>query len=283
MKRNIFFVVVLTALLWGCQENDIMEFESDDSAVYFQGNGGSSMPGDGSVIYSWSYRYVDSTVVSFASRKADEKELVSYLTLKTMGKVKDYPRPVKIVIDEERTTAVRGVDFEVNLDTIAIPANAGQGRLPVTLLRTEALLTETKRVAFRLEENEHFKLHIREYKASSNWAVSADTLSALNYLVVFHEQYTMPGYWGYFGNDYWGIWTSKKYQLLNEVMDWSVDDWNHAGSYGPIMLGRFEYAAITFQRYLQAKADAGTPITEADGSYMQLPGKYAVDYSNYEN
>lgn len=280
MKR-ILFISALIWLMSSCEKSEIIDFASDDSAVYFQGSGGYSTPADGSVIYSTTYSYVDSSIYSFVGATNDVKTLVVSVPILTMGKVKDYKRPVKITIDEERTTAVRGVNFEVNLDTVAIPANTGKGWLQVTLFRTDDLLTKSKRVAFRLEENENFQLHISSYKASSNWLATADTLSALNYAVVFHEQYTEPIYYAIFGERYWGKWTPKKYQVLNDVMGWTDSDWQNPGN--KIVLGRFDFAAKATQRYLQEMADGGTPVIDSDGSYMQLVPKYAVDYSKYED
>lgn len=281
MKKLLLIALVVS--LVSCEKSEIMNFTTDDCAVYFQSTAGSSYPADGSVIYPVTYRYIDSMSFSFTSQKPATKEVVLGLPLMTMGKIKDYKRPVKVVIDEERTTAVRGVDFQVDLDTVNIPANASKASLKVTFLRTEDLLTTTKRVAFCLEENEYFKLHIQKYKTSSNWQVKADTLSAIKYSVSFNEQYSMPTFYGWYGEDYFGKWSPKKYLTLNEVMGWTNNDWTNAGgSTSKISYGRMGFSARTFQKYLQGQADAGTPVLDVDGSYMQLADAYAVDYSKYD-
>lgn len=280
MRNKYLYLCILLLLGVSCQENDIMEFSSDDTTVYFQGGAGYSMPADGSVIYAPTYRYIDSTVISFAGLASTERYKTAYLPVKTMGKTKDYPRPVKIVVDKEASSALEGVDFTVGLDTIAIPANASSFNVPVTLIRSDELLTTSKRIVFRLEENEYFKLLIPEYRASSSWAAMADTLSALSFTVVFNEQYTEPFYYLIFGGDFFGAWSPKKFQVLNEVMGWTVRDWNNAGN--KVAYGRFDFAAKAVRRHLQEMADNGTPVTEPDGSFMQLAPKYAVDYSKYE-
>lgn len=282
MKRNLY-IVLFVLLLIACQKEDIMEFSSDDTTVYFQGGGGYSMPANGTVIYAPTYHYVDSTVLSFAGYPSAERTRIAFVPIKTMGKIKNYPRPVKVVVDKEESSAIEGVDFTVGLDTLAIPANADGVRMPVILMRSDELLEKSKRIVFRLEENEHFKLLIQSYKASSNWAASADTLNALKYTIVFNEQYNMPFYWEFFGDDFFGPWTPKKYQVLNGVMGWTVRDWNNAGGTGSkVSFGRFDFAAKAMRRHLQEMADADTPIKDVDGSYMQLAPKYAVDYSKYE-
>ena len=45
----------------------------------------------------------------------------------------------------------------------------------------------------------------------------------------------------------------------------------------------FNYYAVKLRVYLQQMADAGTPVREDDGSFMQLGPGYEVDYSAYSN
>ncbi len=281
MKKLL--LVALVFFFASCEKSEIINFTSDDCGIYFQRISGTSMPADGSNIYITTNQYTDSMTFSFVQEKSSTTDVIVGVPIVGMGKVKDYKRPIRVVLDEERTNAVRGVDYEVNLDTVNMPANAGKTSLRVRLLRTDVLLTETKRVAFRLVENEYFKLHIQSYKTSSNWQATADTVSAVEFAVVFNEQYTEPFYYMIFGKDFWGPWTPKKYQVLNQVMGWTDGDWDKAGESGAkVAYGRFDFAAKATQRYLQEMADAKTPVLDSDGSYMQLADKYAVDYSKYD-
>ena len=278
MKKLLLMALVF--LFASCEKSEIMNFTSEDCGVYFQRISSTSMPADGSNIYVTTNQYIDSMTFSFVREKSSTTNVIVGCPIVGLGKVKDYKRPIRVVIDEERTNAVRGVDYEVNLDTVNMPANAGKTSLRVRLLRTDILLTETKRVAFRLLENEYFKLHIQSYKNSSNWQATADTVSAVEFAVVFNEQYTEPIYYMIFGEDFWGPWTPKKYQVLNQVMGWTDGDWDKAGQSGAkVAYGRFDFAAKATQRYLQNMADAKTPVLDSDGLYMQLTDKYTVDYS----
>lgn len=283
MKVRILLMLITGVLLLACKEDDIMEFSTDDTAIYFQGDNGYTMAGDGSVIFAPNYYYVDSLSASFAGAGKNIMSAKVNVPLKTMGKVKNYPRPVKVVFDKDASSAIEGVDFTVWLDTLVVPPNRSSVNLQVTLLRTESLLTDTKRIVFRLEENEYFKLNIKNFKASSDWTATSDTLDALKFTVSFNEQYTEPRFYRQYADDYWGPWTPKKFQTLNSVMGWTLTDWRYAGYAGyKIVAGRVDFATRALQRYLQEMADAGTPVMEADGSYMQLTTKYAVDYSKYE-
>ena len=86
-----------------------------------------------------------------------------------------------------------------------------------------------------------------------------------------------------FGDDYFGSWTPRKYIIVNMACGLTVADWSNAGFAGAkVSLGRFSFFAVAVQKYLQEQADAGEPVLDSDGSYMQLAPAYAVDYSQYE-
>ena len=103
------------------------------------------------------------------------------------------------------------------------------------------------------------------------------------YTFTVHEVYTQPFYWMLAGT-YFGTWTVNKFLVVNMVCGITTEDWDTANIMegSPVQLGRFTTFAFTVQAYLQQMADAGTPVTERDGSYMQLGNNYLVDYSAYE-
>ena len=98
------------------------------------------------------------------------------------------------------------------------------------------------------------------------------------------EMYTIPWYWSVIiKTDYFGTWMPKKFMIINMVCGFTLADWNSAGATGAkIIFGRCGFYATMVQKYLQEQADAGTPVVDSDGKYMQLDPKYAVDYSQYE-
>ena len=89
----------------------------------------------------------------------------------TMGKVVDYDRPFKVVVDMEESTAIEGIDFEIELDSLVIKAGTSNAVVPVRLLRTETLLEKSLKIVLRLQENEHFKCYLKTYKNTnlSRW------------------------------------------------------------------------------------------------------------------
>ena len=71
--------------------------------------------------------------------------------------------------------------------------------------------------------------------------------------------------------------------IVNQVCGLTPEDWSQAGIAGTkVQYGRFSFFASAVQRYLQEQADAGTPVLDVDGKYMQLAPAYLVDYSQYE-
>lgn len=60
-------------------------------------------------------------------------------------------------------------------------------------------------------------------------------------------------------------------------------DWQYANYYGyKMQSARLPFFARTVRIYLQEQADAGNPVTDSDGKYMQLAPNYEVDYSDYQ-
>ncbi len=276
MKYRIVLLILLTGLFFSCSKQEIPVFTSDDHGVYFQYRS--------SYVYGTSIEnYTDSLSYSFSSASAETSSVVLSVPLRTMGKVMDYDRPVKVVIDEENTTAIEGVHYEENLDTLYIPAGQSSVNVRIRFLRAEDLLEKTVRLGLKLEANEHFGLYIDEYKNTNSYATTGEMLDGIRFTFIVSEMYTEPSYWTWFGGDYFGAWTAKKYVTLNSVMEWTASDWSRAGGTGAkVVLGRFSFAATRLQEYLQGQADAGTPVLESDGTYMQLPEPYQVDYSKYE-
>lgn len=249
-------------------------FENDDAGVYFQR------------VSSWivggAETYSDSTAVSFSGASASITTRTINVEIKTMGKQRNYDRPVKIVVDPLRTTAVEGVHFEVRTDTIAVKANMSTVQMPVRFLRTADMTENTYCVAFKLEDNEHFKCYLPTYKNTNSYTSTGKLIPGDKYIISVSELYTAPRYWDT-ASPFFGVWSPLKYVVVNTVCEWTTTDWSNAAMTGQkIQYGRLHFAAVQVQLYLQEMANAGTPVKDNDGSYMILNDDYPVDYSDYE-
>ena len=275
--KIILFVLSLTLVFSACEKQDISVFTTDDSGIYFQRVT--------SYIYNSTTEYYGDTLAySFASAKASIKSAVLSATIRTMGKVVDYDRPFKVVVDQEGTTAIEGKHYEVNLDTVVVPAGASTAYVRVRFFRTSDMMEKAIRLALRLEENEYFKCYFPEYKNMNTYSSTGVLIHGDSFSFTLSEMYTIPWYWRVIiETDYFGEWTPKKFVVINMVCGFTMADWNNAGGTGAkIIYGRCGFFATMVQKYLQEQADAGTPVLDSDGKYMQLHPDYAVDYSRYE-
>ena len=274
--KNILLVLALWVVAGACEKKEIPMFTTDDAGIYFQRVT--------SYIYgSTTENYGDSVAYSFVSAQSTAKSVVLSATVRTMGKVADYDRPFKVVVDQEGTTAIEGKHYEVNLDTVVVPAGASTAYVRVRFFRTSDMMEKTIRLALRLEENEYFKCYFPEYKNTNAYSATGALIHGDVFAFSLSEMYTEPSYWNWFGGDYFGNWTPRKYVIVNMVCGLTPTDWSNAGYAGAkVSLGRFSFFAVAVQKYLQEQADAGTPELDSDGSYMQLAPSYSVDYSRYE-
>lgn len=275
--RIILFALISFPFLWSCDKKEIPVFASDDAGIYFQRL-------TNAVYGSTTEYYGDSTDFSFAGTNAYYTSHVLYAPVLTMGKVVDYDRPFKVVVDMEETTAVEGKDFEIELDSLVIKAGTSKAEVLVRIIRTETLLEKTLKIVLRLQENEHFKCYLETYKNTNLYTAKGEQISGVRYVFTFNEMYTQPNFWkNYAEKDYFGEWTAKKYQVVNQVCGLTPIDWQYANYYGyKMQSARLPFFARTVRIYLQEQADAGNPVTDSDGKYMQLAPNYEVDYSDYQ-
>lgn len=158
MKLKILlFAVMSFPFLWSCDKEEIPVFASNDAGIYFQRL-------TSTVYGSTTEYYSDSTDFSFAGMYAYYTSHVLNAPVLTMGKVVDYDRPFKVVVDMEESTAIEGIDFEIELDSLVIKAGTSNAVVPVRLLRTETLLEKSLKIVLRLQENEHFKCYLKPIK-----------------------------------------------------------------------------------------------------------------------
>lgn len=272
---SILCFVLISLSFISCKEDEIKTYSGIKSGLLIQ------------EIKSWDQygnpiSYQDSISYSFAGAKDETKTMKARVYIKTMGNTVDYDRPYILKVVPEETTAVLDEDYNMEGNDFVIKANAASDTVYITLLRTTKLRKSTLRIRVKIEPNDYFEVPIKTYKNSSSWSVEGPENTAESYLIKFDEKYKEPFYWSFFGRKYFGSFTTARFLELNSVMGWTVADWNKAGQPGAkIAGGKFDFAARALQKHLQAMADAGTPVLDDDGTYMQLPNSYAVDYSKY--
>lgn len=273
-KINILFILFLLALV-SCQEDKIETFNLNESQIYFQVQSFSGANG--------AEGYTTSTKFSFVGREATLDQVVFRGQVKLMGNVKDYDRPIRVAVDNELSTM--GSDgYEINTDTIKLKAGANSVNINVRFFRTLRLRTSSDTLVLKLEDNEHFKV-LKEYKSSNDWSnTTASKIDGTRYTFILEEIYKRPDSWhGSFPmyvTNYFGEWNPTRFIFINDFFGFTLDDWVWVnGATSKLSAGRMAFYAKQLQQELQRRADLGEPVMDENGSYMQLPAPYTVDYS----
>lgn len=264
-------------MLTSCNEDEIPTFETDDAGIYFQ-NGGQTR------FYINIDAYNDSTTFSFSECDDNVKDTTLYARIRTLGKVRDYDRNVKVVVDKELSTAVEGKHFEVKFDTVCIKAGQSEAKVGVKFLRDASLKTEQVRLVIKVEDNENFKVPFEVQNNTNVYYAQSEQIRASSFVFEVNEFYSEPSMWMQYGRTTFGAWSVTKQRLASKLFnlsayDWSVEGWRNGDS--KLLPKRYTYCAIKMRIYLQSMADAGTPVMDEDGNYMQLADTYHVDYSAY--
>ena len=265
---KIWIFICITLILCGC-ENERPLYDGEKfgvSGIYFQYT---SRTMNGKPIYQ------DSILFSFQNVTSGIEEYELKIPVKLLGFVADYPRAFKVNVCGG--SAIEGEDFLALKNEYIFPADTAESFFPIILKRTEKLIDKEISIELELVENNYFHLLMPQIISAG------DTLDATRFKVVYSEIITKPFYW-LAASSYFGDFSPKKIQILNRLMEWSMEDWKNAGmADSKITMGKFNYAATIMKNELQNLADAGTPCYEADGTtLMQLANDYKVDYSNYE-
>lgn len=281
--KKLIYILMAMPLLFSCSEDEIMTFNSEDACVYFQ-------TGQQRYFYKNIDLYYDSLRHTFSQDADDVTSYVMSARLRTMGKVRDYDRPVRVVVDTENSTAIEGTHFTANLGNVVIPAGAAEAMVDVTFLRHPDFLENELKLMLKVEDNEHFKVPFTQQKNTNIYYDQGDTIMANRFLFLVNEFYSEPVIWSFFlyaypdGVNPCGAWSAKKQRLMSQLFNITEDDWDYTKGWANgtgVQMQSFIYYAIRLQVYLQEQADNGTPVREDDGSFMQLGPGHEVDYSKY--
>lgn len=280
MKKIILYLMV-SVFISSCSEDAIEKFDvKTKPALFFISLSSTFLTSDGTgaVIQN---NFVDSLKFSFVTISPGIASVKYSFPINLVGALRDKPMKIKFKINEELTTAVEGEDYEIDLDTTYIMPNQNSTSLKFIAKRNNKLLKKEVRLAVDIIETDEYEV-LEAYNNSDVWNSYTAVLNGRTFKIIYGEIMTAPTYWTKYGANYFGEWTALKYKLINSLMGWEVADWNKGGL-STVSLGVFPYAAFQFQKHLQSQADAGSPVKDEGGEYMQLPPPYTVDYSRYEN
>ncbi len=162
---------------------------------------------DDDKIINWSF-ILNSTV--------DAEVDTIWLTVTTMGYLKDYDRPIALeqvmTGDNDAQAGVHYVSFN-DADLCAnyyyIPANAAEQEIPVVVLRDESLQDESVTLKIALKENEYFSLGYPEFS---------------DYTLVITDKLSKPTAWDVCSlEEYFGEYGEAKHSLM---IEWTGQAWD---------------------------------------------------------
>lgn len=267
MKQRILWLVALygVLLLTACKK-DIRGYEGTEG-VYFAVQSGPSYGGEG----SWPYRPY--TNVEFV--KVPQDTVLVNIKVMITGPVKNYDRPFKIEINPDSTTGQAGVHYRPLPAQLIIPANAYMAYVPVTLLRTPDLQTDTKKVGLRLVENDQFKLSFPEWDALPGYTSTTSGIdshfNASLHTIRVNDFMVQPAVWvgsiqeGNREAGIWGAFTRKKIELMFRLFNLTYADFSSTTTMPSV---RSAVIASEGGRYLLEQFNAGKPVLEDDGRLM---------------
>lgn len=262
-----WIIILLISGIWGCA-NDCQLYDGEKnevSGIYFLYSNGTQ-----NGVRVWQ----DSLLFSFQNVLPGIEDYTVRIPVKLLGFVAEYPRTFKARV--YGGSAVEGEDFLPLEEEYVFPAGVSDAALPIVLKRTEKLYKNKVSIELELLENEFFSLLMPGIISFQ------DTLDVTRFKIVFSEIIKQPFFW-LSAKRFFGDFSVKKINFLNEIMGWTIQDWDRAGMEGAVITyGKFNYAATLMKNKLQALADDNKPVYDEDGTFMQLNGNYKVDYSRCE-
>lgn len=267
MKKAISYVFLLMGVLsvLSCKK-DLMGYKGE-AGIYFAVQSGPSYGSE----KSWPYRpYTD---VEFVKIIPDTT--VVQLKVMVTGPVKDYDRPFKVEINADSTTAQAGVHYRPLPAQVVVPANAYMAYVPVTLIRTPDLETETKKIGLKLVANEHFILAFPEWDAIPGYTSTTSGIdsqfNASLHSIRVNDFMVQPAVWvgsvqdGNREAGSWGAFTRKKIELMFRLFNLTYSDFSSTATMPSV---RSSLIASEGGRYLLEQFNAKTPVLEDDGRLM---------------
>lgn len=216
--KKIILICLATVALAACKKEGFTTFNSD-ADIYFdyQTRNGENK-----------YYVIDSLVLPF-NKAVIFKEIEDstlYIPVVSTGKIVDYDRRFKIVVDEGwqllkepdnsvlAYAAEKNVDYEIYEDWLVIKANEYFGYVIIKLLKPEES-DKTLVVKFGLIDNENFSTN---YKTIPLDGSTTKRIPVTEFKIYFNNKKVIPKDWAkYNANNYYGKYSFTKLDLLIEL------------------------------------------------------------------
>ncbi|HTJ13731.1 MAG TPA: DUF4843 domain-containing protein [Dinghuibacter sp.] len=239
MRKYLFLLVVLA--MAACKKDTLLTYSPPDN-IYFDYGAALNNP-------------VDSLGVSFAYSPATVRDSILVIPVAVTGSPSGHDRSYGIVVDPA-SSAVAGTHYELP-DSFVFRAGHVLDTLSVTLLRAQDLQDTTRFLILHLHAGKDFSTGMPFIYNGS------DTVSTLTFTIALSDQLTPGPYWTSVFTPYFGTFSVRKVQLMNQVVGMPLNFWVNLNNLN--LSAQASYFAITMSRYLKNQALAGDTIYEADG------------------
>ena len=270
MKKIIYLMVFLwTAIIIGGCEKELKDYDGEEGVYFFVQYGAL---GDSTKWASHS-----STTVEFMNVLGDSCDVT--LRVMATGKVKDYDRTFRMVVDVDSTTAVEGLNFKPFDEMQVVKAGATYADVMIRLLRNDNIQKEQKVLGVRLVPSDDFTLAIPQWGElddlwSSDWGNEFD---ASLHKIIMNDFLVRPARWipsidyqqGEREAGLWGAFPMKKYRLICDFFNLTYEDFATEETMPSAKRSVIKEYMVN---YLQDLYDNGTPVLEEDGRLMWFMG-----------
>ena len=261
MKRILIITAIVSGLFWsGCQKD--LDTYQGESGIYF----------DHQEKATQNILRADTLPFGWGQIDGDILEEKISLQINLIGNVVDYDRKFQVKVIEtvipealkgKMNSAVEGIDYQPFETECTIPAHEVSTKLEITLLRTEALQTESRALTIALQENEDLKfLYSREITDQENNRRRID----LQRVIVMDETLPKPDWW-YRHESIFGEYSMKKSITICDVLGIDRAEWI-SNAYG----NRTAYLIFVGQYMQRWLNDQDPPVYEEDGETLMTMG-----------
>ena len=198
---------------------------------------------------------LDTVNVAFAYSATKVQDSTILIPIQIAGVPAGQDREYSLSVDPSSTASA---DHYVLPSKFVIKAGKVTDSFPMKLLRTKDLQDTTKNIILNLRANNNFNTDLQK------WPVTGDTINTLTLKINVSDILLAGPYWTGVFAPYFGNFSVKKAQLLNQIVGMPLD-FPINGIYDLNLSAKATLYAIAMSRYLRDQAAAGNTIYEADG------------------
>jgi hypothetical protein len=240
MKQLLYILPVI--ILFSCKKEKLLTYDTKDN-VYFN------------FVQNITNR-LDTLNISFAYSPATVQDSTFLMPVTVTGAPKDVDREYSLIVDPSSTASA--ADHYVLPQKFIIRAGKLTDSFPVKLLRTKDLQDTAKNIILTLHPNDNFNTDFQKIP------VTGDTLNTLTFKLNVSDILQAGPYWTSVFATYFGTFSVKKVQLMNQVVGMPLN-FPIVGLSDLNLAADASFYAISMSRYLQDQAAAGLTIHENDG------------------